>query len=247
MNAPILVVQHETDCPTGWVGDWLVEAGAELDVRHPYRGDDLPSDLHGYSGLIVLGGSMGSNDDAENPWLTATKALIREGAVRRVPVLGICLGHQLCAVALGGEVVRNPRGQQIGVIPVGWTDEAAADELFGAMVGPVRAVQWNNDIVRRLPEGAVLLAETPAGEVQAARFAPTVWGVQWHPEAGHDIIRTWVDEDRDEAAERGINVDFHVAAVAEAEQEMRATWRPLAERFLALTRSAQPRPAAPVS
>lgn len=247
MNAPILVVQHETDCPTGWVGDWLVEAGAELDVRHPYRGDDLPSDLHGYSGLIVLGGSMGANDDAENPWLTATKALIREGAVRRVPVLGICLGHQLCAVALGGEVVRNPRGQQIGVIPVGWTDEAAADELFGAMAGPVRAVQWNNDIVRRLPEGAVLLAETPAGEVQAARFAPTVWGVQWHPEAGHDIIRTWVDEDRDEAAERGINVDFHVAAVAEAEQEMRATWRPLAERFLALTRSAQPRPAAPVS
>lgn len=247
MNAPILVVQHETDCPTGWVGDWLVEAGAELDVRHPYRGDDLPSDLHGYSGLIVLGGSMGANDDAENPWLTATKALIREGAVWRVPVLGICLGHQLCAVALGGEVVRNPRGQQIGVIPVGWTDEAAADELFGAMAGPVRAVQWNNDIVRRLPEGAVLLAETPAGEVQAARFAPTVWGVQWHPEAGHDIIRTWVDEDRDEAAERGINVDFHVAAVAEAEQEMRATWRPLAERFLALTRSAQPRPAAPVS
>ena len=247
MNAPILVVQHETDCPTGWVGDWLVEAGAELDVRHPYRGDDLPSDLHGYSGLIVLGGSMGANDDAENPWLTATKALIREGAVRRVPVLGICLGHQLCAVALGGEVVRNPRGQQIGVIPVGWTDEAAADELFGAMVAPVRAVQWNNDIVSRLPEGAVLLAETPAGEVQAARFAPTVWGVQWHPEAGHDIIRTWVDEDRDEAAERGINVDFHVAAVAEAEQEMRATWRPLAERFLALTRSAQPRPAAPVS
>lgn len=247
MNAPILVVQHETDCPTGWVGDWLVEAGAELDVRHPYRGDDLPSDLHGYSGLIVLGGSMGANDDAENPWLTATKALIREGAVRRVPVLGICLGHQLCAVALGGEVVRNPRGQQIGVIPVGWTDEAAADELFGAMAGPMRAVQWNNDIVRRLPEGAVLLAETPAGEVQAARFAPTVWGVQWHPEAGHDIIRTWVDEDRDEAAERGINVDFHVAAVAEAEQEMRATWRPLAERFLALTRSAQPRPAAPVS
>ena len=176
MNAPILVVQHETDCPTGWVGDWLVEAGAELDVRHPYRGDDLPSDLHGYSGLIVLGGSMGANDDAENPWLTATKALIREGAVRRVPVLGICLGHQLCAVALGGEVVRNPRGQQIGVIPVGWTDEAAADELFGAMAGPVRAVQWNNDIVRRLPEGAVLLAETPAGEVLASRFAPTVWG-----------------------------------------------------------------------
>jgi GMP synthase (glutamine-hydrolysing) len=247
VSAPILVVQHEPDCPTGWVGDWLTEAGATLDVRHPYLGDDLPASLAGYAGLLVLGGSMGANDDGDHPWLTATKALIREGAHRGVPTWGICLGHQLCAVALGGEVVRNPRGQQIGVLDVGWYDEAVADELFGATPGPVRAVQWNNDIVSRLPDGAVLLAETSAGEVQAARFAPTVWGVQWHPEAGHEIIRTWVDEDRDAAAERGIDVDFHVAAVADAEQEMRRTWRPLAERFVALTRSARPQPTSAVS
>jgi GMP synthase (glutamine-hydrolysing) len=237
VSAPILVVQHETDCPVGWVGDWLTEAGATLDVRHPYLGHDLPATLDGYAGLLVLGGSMGANDDSDHAWLTATKGLIREGAARGVPTWGICLGHQLCAVALGGEVVPNPRGQQIGVLDVGWYGEAAADELFGATPGPVRAVQWNNDIVTRLPDDAVLLAQTADGEVQAARFAPTVWGVQWHPEAGHDIIRTWVDEDRDDAAERGIDVDFHVAAVADAEHEMRRTWRPLAERFLALTRS----------
>jgi GMP synthase (glutamine-hydrolysing) len=248
VNAPILVVQHETDCPPGWVGDWLVEAGVELDVRHPYRGDALPRNVDGYAGLVVLGGSMGAHDDAEFPWLTATKGLIREGAERALPVLGVCLGHQLAAVAFGGEMRRNPRGQQIGVLPVGWTDEASADDLFGATATrPVRAVQWNKDIVTRMPEGAVVLAATPAGEVQAARFAPTVWGVQWHPEAGYDIIRTWVDEDRDEAAERGIDVDFHVTAVADAEEEMRATWRPLAERFLDIVRNAQPRPAAPVS
>jgi GMP synthase (glutamine-hydrolysing) len=237
VSAPILVVQHETDCPVGWVGDWLVEAGATLDVRRPYDGDDLPATLDGVAGLLVLGGSMGADDDADHAWLTQVKALVREAAVREVVTWGICLGHQLCAVALGGQVVRNPRGQQIGVLDVGWHEAAAHDDLFGPVAGRVRAVQWNNDVVSLLPEGALALAETAAGEVQAARFAPTVWGVQWHPEAGHDIIRTWVDEDRDAAVERGIDVDFHVAAVADAEEEMRRTWRPLAERFLALTRT----------
>lgn len=235
MSAPVLVIQHETDCPVGWVGEWLTDAGATLDLRRPYAGDELPADLDGHAGLLVLGGSMGANDDADHAWLADVKALVRHAVEREVPTWGICLGHQLCAVALGGEVERNPLGQQIGVLDVGWSDEAPGDDFLGPLAAPVRAVQWNNDVVTRLPEGAVVLARADAGEVQAARFAPTVWGVQWHPEAGHDIIRTWVDEDRDDAVERGIDVDAHVAAVAAAEDEMRRTWRPLADRFLALT------------
>ena len=100
------MVQHETICPPGWVGDWLVEAGATLDVRHPYAGDDLPATLDDHDALVVLGGSMGANDDADHAWLARVKALVREAAERAVPTWGICLGHQLCAVALGGEVVR---------------------------------------------------------------------------------------------------------------------------------------------
>jgi GMP synthase (glutamine-hydrolysing) len=227
-------------CPPGWVGEWLEEAGAGLDVRQPYAGDDLPATLEDHDAMVVLGGSMGAGDDADHPWLTDVKELVRVAAARGVPTWGICLGHQLCAVALGGEVVRNPRGQQIGVLDVGWHPDAAGDPLFARVPRPSRAAQWNNDIVVSLPEGARPLARTGLGELQAARFAPTVWGVQWHPEAGGDVVRVWADHDRDEAVERGVDVDDYVGHVTAAEAELRATWQPLADGFVTHARTRAP-------
>ena len=233
---PVLVVEHEASCPPGWVGEWLVDAGVQLDVRRPYAGDTLPADLHEHTGMLVLGGSMGAHDDADHAWLAPTKDLVRAAVATGTPVLGICLGHQLAAVALGGQVGPNPGGQQIGVLDVGWTDLAHDDLLLGPLSAPARAVQWNNDVVVELPDATVVLARTAAGELQAARFAPYVWGVQWHPEAGADIIRTWAEEDRDRAYERGVDVDAYVADVAAAEEEQRRTWRGLATGFADLTR-----------
>ncbi len=235
---PLLVVEHEDDAPPAWFGEWLTAAGAVLDVRRPYAdGHALPADLHAHSGLLVLGGDMGANDDASSPWLTDVKRLIAAAAAEATPVLGICLGHQLVAVALGGSVARNPLGQQIGVLDVGWTSAAVSDPLVGALVARAAtcpAVQWNNDVVTGLPEGATVLARTGRGELQAVRFAPSVYGVQWHPEAGEEIVRPWAEHDRDAAAERGVDLDTYVADVAAAGEELRATWRILAEGFAGL-------------
>ena len=243
---PILVVEHEAQCPPGWLGEWLAEAGAEVDVARPYAGDRLPGDLSGHSGMLVLGGEMGAHDDADFEWLTDVKQLVRSAVADRTPVLGVCLGHHLVAVALGGEVGPNPLGQQIGVLGVGWTAEAYDDRLLADLAErgrDVPAVQWNNDLVTRLPDGAVDLAHTGRDELQAARFAPAVWGVQWHPEAGEEIIRPWADHDRDDAVERGVDVDAYVADVVAARDELRATWRVLADRFAAV--GAEPAPARP--
>jgi GMP synthase (glutamine-hydrolysing) len=233
---PVLVVEHEAQCPPGWMGEWLAETGRALDVRRPYRGEDLPGHLDGHGGLLVLGGSMDASSDDRHPWLLRVKQLLREAAAERVPALGICLGHQLAAVALGGAVHANPRGQQIGVLDVGWAPEAVDDPLLGQVSDARRAVQWNNDVVSLMPPGADVLARAGTGEVQAARFAPTVWGVQWHPEAGEEIVKAWADNDRDSAVERGIDVDEYVAAVAAARQELRASWEHLATGFARLTR-----------
>ena len=236
MTARILVIEHEADGPPGHVGRWLLEAGCGLDVCRPYAGDPLPEDLDGYDGLLVLGGAMGANDDDHHGWLTRTKELIRAAAAVGLPTWGICLGHQLAATALGGVSKRNPNGQQIGLLDVGFTPEAAGDPLLGPVSGtPRRGVQWNYDVVDPLPEGATVLAATPAGEVQAVRFGPAMWGTQLHPEVDHAIVAAWVtDDERTAMADRGLDAERILAEIEAARPELDESWRPLADAFARL-------------
>lgn len=240
MTPVVLVVQHQALCPPGWVGEWLTAEGLRLDVRHPYAGDPLPDGLGEHDGLVVLGGQMGANDDAAYPWLTPTKDLVRWGAAHTVPVLGICLGHQLAAAALGGEVVVNPTGARRGVLEMSWS-EAGTDPVVGSCGGS--AVFWHRDVVTRLPEGTQVLARAPSGELAAARFAPSVWGLQCHPEARPDIVIGWAAKDRalavaDDAAtdsettaQEVADVDRALAAVTGARAQLADAWRPLATGF----------------
>jgi len=241
---PVLVIEHQATCPPGWLGEWLTDEGLTLDIRRPYaaapQSDSphyLPSGLAAYCALVVLGGSMGANDDATVGWLGPVKKLIREAAERELPTLGVCLGHQLAAVALGGRVEPNPRGQTMGLQHVPWTTAAHTDPVLGPVAGRdgpnTVAVQWNNDIVVAEPAGSTALARAGTGELLAARFAPTVWGVQWHPEAGADLIGPWADKDRAAARDRGVDVDAVVGAVRAAEPALRHTWSRLARGFAA--------------
>lgn len=229
----VLVVEHEGMCPPALVGDWLAEAGCVLDVRRPYDGDELPG-LEEYDALLVLGGPMGAYDDAEHGWLEPVRERVRVAAEVELPTLGICLGHQLIAVALGGRVEVNPRGQQLGLLEVGWTGAAAEDPLLGPLATARRGVQWNNDVVTMLPDGAELLAATGDGEVQAVRYAPSVWGLQLHPEADRGVVDAWAESDRGSHEAAGIDQAALLRDIDEARAELEDAWRPLAARFAAL-------------
>ena len=226
----VLVVEHEAGCPPAHLGRWLEEAGCALDVCRPYAGDVLPG-LGSYDGLVVLGGSMGAHDDAAYPWLAEVKELIRSAANAGTPTLGTCLGHQLAAVALGGDAGRNPRGHQIGLFDTGWHPAADDDPLLGAVTSARRGVHWNLDLVTALPAGAQALASTPAGELQAARYTDTVWGVQWHPEIDDRIFGAWAEGDREETERLGVDTDRLLAEVAAARTELVQAWRPLGTGF----------------
>lgn len=228
----IAVVEHEAQCPPAHLGTWLVDAGARLDVHRPWAGDELPT-LAGCDGLLVLGGSMGAGDDATHHWLAPLKRLIRDAVAADLPLLGVCLGHQLVAAALGGTVEPDPHGQQVGLYAVGWLPAAADDDLVAGL-GPVRGVQWNHDLVTALPEGAVPLAETGLGELQVARYGRRAWGVQLHPEVDQPVLTSWAAGDRDDHLERGIDQPAVLAEIHAARAELDRAWAPLATRFVEL-------------
>ena len=234
MTRPVvLVVEHDAECPPAHFGTWLEDADCDLDVRRPYAGDPLPA-LAGYDGLVVLGGPMGANDDEQHHWLGPVKELVHEARATHLPTLGICLGHQLVAAALGGSVTRNPHGQQVGLLGVGWTEAARDDRLFAPLSWPRRGVQWNDDVVVELPSDAMLLAETHRGEVQVVRYAPLIWGVQLHPEVDVPVLLPWAAFDRGSHATRGIDTDALLRDIDAARTELDEAWRPLAEGFAAL-------------
>jgi GMP synthase (glutamine-hydrolysing) len=234
MTERLLVVQHEPDAPAAWLGEWWEADGIVLDVVRGDLGASLPERLE-HDGLVVLGGAMGAHDDADHPWLGATKALVREAVAARAPVLGVCLGHQLAAVALGGVSERNPDGRTLGVVPVRLTAAGAEDPLLGGSDG-LPAVHYNDDVVTTLPPGATVLARLPGGMPQALRLGERAWGVQFHPETPPAVFEAWLraeGEGSPTARERDA-----LEVVRAAQDGLRAAWRPFAARFAAVVRGA---------
>jgi GMP synthase (glutamine-hydrolysing) len=226
----MLIIQHEDDCPPAWFGEWFSEAGVEYDVVLGHRGDTVATELGEYDALVVLGGEMGANDDADHAWLTATKRLIKAVVDADQCFLGICLGHQLASAGLGGDVIVNPLGPAVGLTPVGLNADGQADELLKVVTPGARSIQWNRDVASRLPPGAVALAAAPDGTVQAARFGERAWGVQFHPEASPAIWASWIQATPADADGAG-RLQQTLTEITDAEADLRRDWAPLAHRF----------------
>jgi GMP synthase (glutamine-hydrolysing) len=188
----LLVIQPHDSCPVDRFGTWLEQAGVRLETCRPYAGEPVPERVT-QDGLLVLGGRMGANDDAELAWLGPVKALMRRAVEDRVPTLGICLGAQLLAAACGGRVEVGSGGIEAGVVDVQWRPEAAADPLVGGLPGPFAGPSMHLDAVVELPTGATWLGQTSAYPHQAFRVGTAAWGVQFHPEVSLATYRTWAD------------------------------------------------------
>lgn len=230
---PLLVVQHEVDDPPGRLGGWLSAAGAELDVRTPFAGDQLPTEFDGHCGLVVLGGAVGTHDDLVAPWLPDVRALLGRAVREQVPALAICLGAQLLAVATGGRVERGANGPELGAQLIAKRTAAATDPLFGPLPITPDVMQWHYDAITVLPPSAILLASSPVYDVQAFRIGRLAWGLQCHIETTPELVRRWAASDP-ELADYDLSALLARSDAAHADIEQ--AWRPVAERFVDVIR-----------
>jgi GMP synthase (glutamine-hydrolysing) len=186
MTRRVLIVVHQEYSTPGRVGELLELRGCALDRCCPNQGDPLPDDLSSYAAAVVFGGPQSANDDhlpgirAELDWLERTA--LPAGP----PLLGICLGAQLIARALGARVAPHPDGLvEIGYHPVYPT--AAGAPYFD---GPTLFYQWHKETFE-IPAGAVHLAHNDAFSAQAFRHDRHVYAIEFHPEMTLPMIERW--------------------------------------------------------
>jgi len=186
----ILVLQHARAEHPGIFRQFLAEDGHSWDSVELDEGQALPS-LEGYDALWVLGGPMDVWQEQEYPWLIEEKTYIRNAVEEKgLPFLGLCLGHQLLAEALGGEVGPS-QAPEIGVMDVQLTEAGATGVFLDGLPERFACLQWHSAEVKRMPAGAQCLVTSPDCAVQAMKWGTRAYSVQFHVETEPDTVANW--------------------------------------------------------
>lgn len=232
----ILVVEHESNAGIGLIGQRLELAGATVVTVGPEVGKTIPRSAAGFDGVIALGGLPGPADDDEAPWLPDVRALIAWCLETELPLLGVCLGAQMVAYVAGGTVGDVRNGPEVGVCDVDIGPAARNDAVLAGMPATVRAVQWHWLEIVELPATAELLGSSDACPHQAFRIGPNAWGLQFHLEALTSTVAAWAGSDGHNLRELGLAPAGVVDVARAAEPELRATWAPVADRWVDVVR-----------
>jgi GMP synthase-like glutamine amidotransferase len=188
-SKPILIVQHAQHEHPAVIRRVLQCQGVDSIWLHPYRGDAYPQASE-IGGMISLGGPMGANDEKEHPWIAREIELLKRCAGEGMPVVGVCLGGQMLARAMGGKVERNETAE-VGWFPITVSEDGLSDPILGSAGRTPTVYHWHQDTFH-LPTDARLLASSKNCPRQAYRLGERAYGFQFHPEADHQLILEWM-------------------------------------------------------
>ncbi len=183
----ILIFQHVAVEHPGSFREMMASNGHIMRPIQLDEGDTIPS-LDEYDVLLVMGGPMDVWEEEKYPWLAAEKAAIREWVSAGRPYLGMCLGEQLLADALDGEVARMTSAPEVGISSI---SQVAPDRIFAGVPQPCICFQWHGAEVTALPQGARLLATSEGCAVQGFAIGPCAYGLQFHLELTDSTASEW--------------------------------------------------------
>jgi len=186
------ILQHVPFEGPAAIADWAAARKIDITVRHLYRGDPLP-ELSEFDMLTVMGGPMSANDETVLPWLAPEIALVGDAVASEKIVLGVCLGAQIIAKALGAKVYKGAQ-KEIGWFPV---RAETAHALFDGLPGQFMAFHWHGETFD-LPAKAGRLASTPVTANQAFAVGKKVLGLQFHMEATKESVNALIENAADE-------------------------------------------------
>jgi len=183
--------QHDHFEDLGFIGDWANEKGITTSVSMMDLKPEFP-DLDSFDWLVVMGGKMGVGDAGNIPWLSTEIDYIKDAIDTGKVVLGICLGSQLIAKALGGHVYRNSE-PEMGFWPVFFNENSQKDDVFRHFPSQLKVMHMHFDVFD-LPDGCIPMANSTVTLCQAFRFKDNVYALQFHFEVSAKSVSSFIKE-----------------------------------------------------
>jgi GMP synthase (glutamine-hydrolysing) len=185
--AKVYVLQHHPAEALGNIADALQGAALAWQIIRVFDGASVPANMKNAGGLIIMGGPQSVRDVDRNPFLRDEFRLTEDAIAAGLPVIGVCLGAQIIAAAVGAKIEKNPRGKEIGWHPIELASDAASDRLMRGLAPRSTVFHWHGEIFE-CPRGAVALASSEKTPCQAFRYGESVYGLQYHLEVTRESI-----------------------------------------------------------
>jgi GMP synthase-like glutamine amidotransferase len=228
-----LVVQHVAPESAFAIDEALLAAGVTIDTRRVFDGDDIPPDVAGFDGVVVMGGPMSVNSTEGFPTRDVEVALLADALRIGIPTLGVCLGAQILAVAAGGAVAPNAYGPEIGWAPVHLAPACRDDRLLAGLPSTLTVLHWHGEGFA-LPPGARPLISSNTYPNQAFRIGDVAWGVQFHLEVTAEAVEGFLEAFAADTASVPGGAEAVRAATPAALGSLRATRDLVCTRFAGL-------------